>query len=147
MSIVHSFEVTRPRVVSTASLRIALALAVFLLARPCHGQDIEPRRWSHLPAGSNFAGVAYAYTSGDILLDPTLRIENAEFDLQTIAGKYIRSFALFGLSARVDLTQAYQFGGWTGLLSECHEAHSHSWLRQQRGTTRAPYPSHRTTAE
>jgi len=32
---------------------------------PCHGQDIEPRRWSHLPIGGNFAGAGYAYTTGD----------------------------------------------------------------------------------
>jgi len=97
--------------------RVALALAVVLLARPCQGQDIEPRRWSHIPIGANFAGAAYAYSTGDILLDPALKIENAQFDLQTIAARYIRSFELFGKSARFDLTQAYQIGTWTGLLN------------------------------
>jgi len=51
------------------------------------------------------------------LFDPALRIENAQFDLQTIGVKYIRSFALFGKSARVDLTQPYQIGHWSGLLN------------------------------
>lgn len=100
-----------------AGLWIILALAFLLLARPCQGQEIEPRRWSHLPIGGNFAGAGYANTTGDILLDPDLRIENVEFELQTIAGKYIRSFALFGKSARVDLAQAYQTGEWTGLIN------------------------------
>jgi len=92
-------------------------LVFLLLALRGQGQDIEPRRWSHLPIGANFAGAAYAYTTGDIALDPELRIKNAEFDLQTIAGKYIRSFELLGKSARVDLTQAYQIGHWSGLLN------------------------------
>lgn len=96
---------------------LALMLAVLLLARFSHGQDIEPRRWSHLPIGANFAGAAYAYTTGDIYLDPELRIQDAQFDLQTIGVKYIRSFELFGKSARVDLTQPYQFGHWTGLIN------------------------------
>jgi hypothetical protein len=94
-----------------------LALAVLLLARLGHGQDIEPRRWSHLPIGANFAGVAYAYTTGDIYLDPVLKIQNAQFDLHTIGVKYIRSFTLLGKSARVDLLQPYQFGHWSGLLN------------------------------
>jgi hypothetical protein len=92
-------------------------LGVVLLAPPCLGQDIEPRRWSHLPLGANFGGAAYAFTTGDILFDPALKIEDAQFDLQTIAGKYIRSFPLLGKSARVDLTQGYQLGRWTGLLN------------------------------
>ncbi len=96
---------------------VVLALALLLLARPGQAQDIEPRRWSHLPIGANFAGAAYAYTTGDISLDPTLRIENGEFDLHTIGLKYIRSFPLLGKSARVDLLQPYQFGEWTGVLN------------------------------
>ena len=97
-------------------MRGPLALVLLLLALRCQAQDIEPRRWSHLPIGGNFAGLAYANTTGDILLDPAIRIEDAEFNLQTIAGKYIRSFALLGKSARVDITPAYQIGEWEGLL-------------------------------
>jgi len=96
---------------------LLLALVVLLLARPAHGQDIEPRRWSHMPIGANFAGAAYAYTTGDITLEPELRIQNAESDLQTIGLKYIRSFGLFGKSARVEVAQPYQIGHWSGLLN------------------------------
>jgi hypothetical protein len=67
--------------------------------------------------GANFAGAAYSYTTGNISLDPVLQIQNGQFDLQTVDVKYIRSFGLFGKSARVDLTQPYQFGHWSGLLS------------------------------
>jgi len=94
-----------------------LALIFWLISMPCRGQDIEPRRWSHLPSAINFAGGAFVYTTGEIFLDPTLRIEDAEFDLRTAAGKYIRSFELLGKSARVDFTQPYQRGTWTGLLN------------------------------
>jgi hypothetical protein len=41
-------------------------LICFLLAQPCRAQDIELRRWSHLPLGSNFGSVAYAHTEGDV---------------------------------------------------------------------------------
>jgi hypothetical protein len=86
------------------------------LMSPCHAMELEPRQWSHLPVGSNFAGIGYAYTRADISLDPVLKLEDVEMTLQTWAGKYIRTFELFEKSARVDLVQAYQKGRWTGLL-------------------------------
>ena len=93
-----------------------LALGLILCALPCFAQELEPRRWSHLPVNINFAGTAYAYSTGDISFNPVLRIENGEVDLHTVGIKYIRTFELFGKSARFDLSQAYQSGRWTGLL-------------------------------
>jgi hypothetical protein len=83
---------------------------------PAFSQDLEPRRWSHLPVGSNFIGAGYAYTEGDISFNPVLRIEDGAFDLHTSALKYIRAFGLLGKSARIDLAQAYQSGTWSGLI-------------------------------
>ncbi len=77
-------------------------LVPFISALPCLAQDIEPRRWSHLPLGSNFAGVAYAYTEGDIFFNPVLRIEDGEFEMHTAAFKYIHAFELLEKSARID---------------------------------------------
>lgn len=94
------------------------ALAFFILAQACHAQDIEPRRWSHLPLGANFGGVAYAYTEGDIFFNPVMRIEDGEFEMHSAAFKYIHAFELLGKSARVDLAQLYQSGSWNGMVNE-----------------------------
>ena len=94
-------------------------LCVFLIVGLpffCLAQELEPRRWSHLPTGANFAGVGYAYTEADISFDPVLRIENGEMELHTWAAKYIRTFELFEKSARIDLVQGYQRGRWHGLV-------------------------------
>ena len=61
----------------------------------CFAQELEPRRWSHLPTGTNFAGGGYVYTEADISFDPVLRIENVEMEMHTLAVKYIRTFELF----------------------------------------------------
>ena len=82
----------------------------------CLAQELEPRRWSHLPTGTNFVGGGYAYTKTEIFFDPVLRTENVESEMYTWALKYIRTFELFQNSARIDFTQAYQEGRWTGLL-------------------------------
>jgi hypothetical protein len=34
----------------------------------CFAQELEPRRWSHLPTGKNFVGGGYSYTKADIFL-------------------------------------------------------------------------------
>jgi hypothetical protein len=95
----------------------ALAVgALLLLGTATRAQDLEPRRWGHLPVGANFAGVGYVWTKGDVSLDPVLRLEDVRFDLQTVALKYLRSFELFDKSARFELTQAWQDGTWSGLL-------------------------------
>jgi hypothetical protein len=101
----------------TAGLQFAVVLEVLLLPRFGEARDIDPRRWSHLPIGANFAGAGYAYTTGEISLDPTLKIQNGQFDVQTMGVIYIRSFELLGMSARVDLGQTYQIGHWKGLLN------------------------------
>ena len=82
----------------------------------CLAQELEPRRWSHLPTGANFAGAGYAYTEADISFDPVLRIENAEMKMHTWAARYIRTFELFQKSARIYLLQGYQKGHWKGLV-------------------------------
>jgi hypothetical protein len=99
-----------------SSRLIFLGLFANSLMQPCLALELEPRQWSHLPLGTNFAGVGYAYTDADISFDPVLLLEDVKMELQTWAGKYIRTFELFDKSARIDLLQAYQQGDWTGLL-------------------------------
>ena len=82
----------------------------------CLAQELEPRRWSHLPIKTNFAGGGYAYTEADISFDPVLRIESGKMEMHTWVAKYIRTFELFQKSARIGFTQGFQEGRWTGLV-------------------------------
>lgn len=100
-----------------APSRCARIFALFIPALPAFAQDIEPRRWSHLPLGGHFGGAAYAYTEGDIFLNPVLRIEDGEFEMHSVAFKYIHAFEFLEKSARIDLAQVYQSGSWSGLLN------------------------------
>ncbi len=84
---------------------------------PGWSQDLQPRRWTHLPIDSNFGGIGFIYTSADIAFDPVLRIDDVVLDLQTIPVKYIWSFGLLGKSARVEWLQAYQDAEWNGLVA------------------------------
>jgi hypothetical protein len=91
--------------------------AIWGLPFLCLAQELEPRRWSHLPTGANFVAIGYAYTKADISLDPVLRIDNGRMEMYTWAAKYIRTFELLQKSARIDVVQGYQNGRWSGLIN------------------------------
>jgi len=95
---------------------LLLCLLSIGLIFPCFALEQEPRKWNHLPMGSSFIGGAYAYSEADIFIDPTLKLENVKMKLNTWAAKYIYNFEFLNKSARIDVTQAYQKGRWTGLL-------------------------------
>ncbi|MEN8711079.1 MAG: transporter [Arenicellales bacterium] len=79
-------------------------------------QELEPRRWSHVPIDTNFIGVGYVYTSGDIFFDPVLRIEDATASINTVSATYLRSFDWSGKTARLDVRVPYQKAVWKGIL-------------------------------
>ncbi len=89
---------------------------VLVFASPCLAEELEPRRWTHLPINTTFAGAAYAYTDADIGFSPVLKIEDAQMEMHTWAAKFIRTFSLFEKTARIGLLQAHQKGRWSGLL-------------------------------
>ena len=94
----------------------ALLLGLWFSVEPVLAQDLEPRRWSQLPTGVNFIGVGLAHSTGDIFVDPVLEVEDAEVDMFTAVASYVRSFGLFGRSARFDVTASFGDGRWEGLL-------------------------------
>ena len=71
-------------------------LLVLPWASPLDAQQLEPRRWSHLPVGAQFISLAYLYTDGEIFLDPVLRIEDAEMEQNTFNARYLYSFGFAG---------------------------------------------------
>jgi hypothetical protein len=91
-------------------------LLIILTSGTALSQELVPRRWSHLPTGTNFAGAAYAFTKADISFDPASRLEDVEMERHTFALAYIRTFELLKKSARVEFKVPYQDAQWTGLL-------------------------------
>jgi len=80
------------------------------------GQDLEPRRWTPMPPGMNVVGGGYVATTGDVLFDPVLLVEDAELDGHTVAVSYVRSFAIAKKLARLDVIVPWQNLTWSGLL-------------------------------
>lgn len=80
-------------------------------------QDLEPRFLSSIPLKTNFAGLVYGYSYGDILLNAQ-EIEGLNAKLNTTAMYYGRSFKLFNKSAKIDVAIPYAFGKLNALVSQ-----------------------------
>ena len=90
------------------------AVLVFFLAQMTMAQELEPRRWSHLPVGANFGSAGYAFTEGNIFLDPALLVENAQAKIHSTGFSYLRVFDVGGKSGRIDVVAPYSSGRWEG---------------------------------
>jgi hypothetical protein len=104
-----------------AATRIArpafMAAVVFALCTVAAAQDLEPRAYSPAPVGTNFVTVTYSHSSGDVLLDPTIPIQNANVQFNTAALGYYHSFGLFGRQTTVSLAVPYVWGSGSGLVN------------------------------
>lgn len=83
-------------------------LAVWLLtslglSEPASAQDLEPRRWSHLPIGQNIVGLGYSYTEANIYFNPVWKITDGTAWLNSLGIGGIRTFDLAGKTARFSL--------------------------------------------
>ncbi|HDO27363.1 MAG TPA: hypothetical protein ENH02_04520, partial [Bacteroidetes bacterium] len=59
-------------------------LIAFFSLSDSYSQDLEPHLLSALPVKGNFAVVSYGYSSGNILLDNSLPIEDLKSTLNNI---------------------------------------------------------------
>lgn len=125
-----------PRVLLAAALACAAAGAA-------HAQDLEPRRWSHQPVGTNVGGLSYAYTDGDLQFDPVLEISGATVESHTVVAGYSRWFAMGETTARFDAILPYGHSRWEGLLSGApasvsREGFGDPWVRLSVNLVGAP---------
>jgi hypothetical protein len=98
-------------------LKSHLLILILLFSGLCFSQDLEPRRWNVLPLGTQVLGAGYAYTTGDILFDPTLEVEDATIEANTFILQYVRPFKLGNKFARLDVRLPVSFAHWEGLLN------------------------------
>jgi hypothetical protein len=95
--------------------RIVATFTGLLFAGLGAAQDIEPRRWTPLPAGMNVLGAGIVYTEGDIAFDPVLELEDVTIEQKMAILSYQHAFGLLGKSARFDVRLPYKDAQWEGL--------------------------------
>jgi len=87
-----------------AALALGTALAVSTAAR---AQSIEPRLFSNAPIGLNFLITGYAHSSGAVVLDPSIPLEDARLSIEVPFVGYARAIAVGRLSGQVQAVVPY----------------------------------------
>ena len=98
------------------TLRSCLFISVVAVGS-LQAQDLEPRAYSISPVETNIAIVGYGRTSGGVIFDPTLPIEDVAASVNGLAIGYYRSMNFLGRSANVRASAPYAWGNMQGLLA------------------------------
>jgi len=95
-----------------------LVVPILLLGavRSGHAQDLDPRAYVVTPLELNIAVAIYNHTWGDVLLDPSLPVDDVTARLNAYAIGYFRSINFFGRSANIRIALPYVTGHVEGLL-------------------------------
>lgn len=96
---------------------ILLALTcAFLAPTSLSAQELEPRAYLTLPVGTNFFLIGYTRSSGSVVFDPTLPVEDVTARVNAPFIGYGRAIDFFGRSASLALALPYVWGDMSGRL-------------------------------
>jgi len=96
---------------------IAVSVVMSLTSSPGSAQELEPRAYRTLPTGLNAAVFAYAFSTGNVVTEPSTPIQDLDAEAHTVILGYLRSFGLFGRSASLTLTAPYVYMSASATLS------------------------------
>lgn len=82
-----------------------------------NAQDLEPRILSPIPTGGNFVVASYGFSSGNILLDNSLPLEDLNAQMNNLAVAYARSFSLATRLAKFDVVVPFSFASFSGVVN------------------------------
>jgi hypothetical protein len=115
----HS-RIRRPLIASVAWLIMSSART--------QAQELEPRAYSPSPTGVNFVVTAFGRSTGSVLTDPSLPVENVTARLNAGAIGYGHTFGLLGRSASAALVMPYVWGDMSGSVGGQDRAITRSGL-------------------
>jgi len=97
-------------------LTLFLVLILALVPVVVVAQELSPRAYWPTPVGTRLLISGYSYSSGDVLLDPTLPIYDVDSRINTAFIGYMQTFSLAGRNANLVLEAPYSWGVTHGLL-------------------------------
>lgn len=106
---------------ATKRLHFKRALCLFAIAtlwcQNTFSQDVEPRRWTPIPLGTNILGAGYSYTSGDVFFDPLLGAEDVKVRAHSMAVSFTHPIKIGNKLGTVSVLIPFSSADWDGLLS------------------------------
>lgn len=100
-----------------------LTLCLALQTGEVQSQELEPRSYAASPVGLNLAAAGFARSTGEVLPDPSVPIEDIEARIDIAIAGYARTFGLLGRSSSVGLVVPYVHGDVSGLVGGTTRGH------------------------
>jgi hypothetical protein len=97
---------------------VAIASVIAGATHPAQAQELEPRAYTNTPIGVNFFSLGYAWSNGNILLDPALPIENLDGDIHVGFFQASHAFSLGGDHAKAKISIPWSAGNWQGSIED-----------------------------
>ena len=110
-------RLTAPRTSASWGLATGV-LWLLLVTTSAAAQDLDPRAYAKVPVGFTLAIAGVSFSSGGVLTDPTLPIENVHADVWTPSVGVAQSFSLFGRTAQALAALPYSWAHVTGDVGE-----------------------------
>lgn len=101
---------------SRAGYLAVAAIAVVLCSAGAQAQELQPRAYWPLPRGSNTLILAYQRSQGGVLSDPSLPVSGVDSRADFLQIGYQRTFALFGRTASLNLSQSFADSSTSGFV-------------------------------
>ncbi len=114
--------------------RLAALVLVCLACAPARSaaQEIDPRAYTPNPTGVTIVAAGIGRSTGAILTDPALPVEDVEAELNAASVGVGRTFGFFGRSANATIVLPYVQGHFTGTVDAVARAVSRSGIGDAR---------------
>jgi hypothetical protein len=90
-------------------------------ASSLHAQSLEPRAYGNTPVGMNFLLGSYTYIQGDVLLDPSAPVKDADSEIHSTVLAYARSIDVWGKSGKIRVLLPYAWLSGSGVIESTGE--------------------------
>ena len=111
---------------------IAGVLWGLIFPAPAAAQDLDPRAYARAPVGLTFAIAGLSFSSGGVLTDPTLPVDDVHADIWTPSVGVAQTFNLFGKTAQALAALPYSWATVTGDVADQAQRVERSGLSDMR---------------
>jgi len=101
---------------SRSLLLLIALLLVGLMGAVSNAQELTPRAYWPAPKGTKIVTFAYQYSTGDILMDPSLPVVGVDSRINLTQLSYLQTINLAGRTANVQLSAPYSWGTTDGVV-------------------------------
>ena len=98
---------------------LTLAFVLFVASPPVmSAQELTPRAYWPAPKGTKVAVFGYVYSSGDVLMDPSIPLYGVDSKIHTGLVAYLQTINLWGRSANLVVELPHSWGTTKGRIYE-----------------------------